>query len=797
MKVCESWLSDWTQTDLPMAQIIDSFTMAGLEVGSCEPAAPMFINVVVAEVLETRRHPQADKLTICKVLNGAETVQIVCGAANVREGLKVALAKPGAHLPGGLNIAAAALRGEMSYGMLCSASELGCAAESAGIWELPHDAPVGQDLREYLALNENIISFELTPNRGDCFSALGLARELAALTNKVFTEQIGTAAVVAHEETLAVHVKEPQLCPRYTGRIIKGIRPHAISPLWLREKLRRVGVRDVHPVVDCLNYTMFYLGMPLHAFDLYKINPKIEVTYAEKAAEIELINGKKVMLEIGTPIVTDGLRPIAIAGVMGTSDSAIEDDTTDIFIESAFFNPVQIAGQARRYGLSTDAATRYERGVDAQLPIKALEFATQLIISLVGGEPGPIVHVENHAELPAKVVIKFNPELFVKRTGVNISTSVMKDMLLRLHFSINDCQHIWEVEVPSYRFDISSDVDLVEELLRLYGYANIPAIPLHSELKPGIMASSEQKTRTYSQHLSVLGYNEVINYAFVAPKIQQMLFPQVSAISLLNPISPELSQMRVSLWPGLVTTLMYNSNRQQQLLQIFECGVTFAGTANNAQENCKIAGLLYGDAKDNNWCSPEHEFDFYDGKGHVTHLLRAHGVTDVKFEVCEHSALHPGQAAKIIIENTECGIIGALHPKIQQELDLQCQIILWELDIDKVAPESRKKHQKISKFPCTRRDISFLVASDVPVADILSTIKKVISCDILKDVQVFDVYHGAEIAAGYVSLALACIFQDNEKTLADADILAFQEKILVVLKQEFNIKLRDGINEHN
>lgn len=797
MKVCESWLNDWTQIDLPMAQIVDSFTMAGLEVGSCEPAAPMFDNVVVAEVIETKRHPQADKLTICKVINGLETVQIVCGAKNVREGLKVALAKPGASLPGGLDIEAAALRGEMSYGMLCSASELGCAEESAGIWELPHDAPVGQDLREYLSLNENIISFELTPNRGDCFSAIGLARELAALTNKVFTEQGSVAAVVAHEDTLAVQVKESQLCPRYAGRIIKGIRPHAISPLWLREKLRRIGVRDIHPVVDCLNYTMFYLGMPLHAYDLYKINPKIEVAYAEKASEIELLNGKKVMLEIGAPIITDGLRPIAIAGVMGALDSAIDDDTTDIFIESAYFNPVQIAGQARRYGISTDSATRYERGVDSQLPIKALEFATQLILSLVGGEAGPIVHVENHAELPAKLIIKFNPELFVKRTGVNLSTAEMKDMLRKLHFIIKNDQDIWSVEVPSFRFDISSDVDLVEELLRIYGYANIPATPPHSELKPGIMACSEQKYRAYSQHLSALGYNEVINYSFVAPKIQHMLFPQVPAICLLNPISPDLSQMRVSLWPGLLTTLMYNSNRQQQLLQIFECGVAFTGTSCNAQENRKIAGLLSGDSKDNNWCAPKHEFDFYDGKGHVTHLLRAHGVTNIKFQTCEHSALHPGQAAKVIIENTECGIIGILHPRIQQELNLQGPIILWEVDIDKISSEPRKKHQKISKFPCTRRDISFLVASDVPVEDILSTIKKVISCGILKEVQVFDVYKGVEVAAGYVSLALACTFQDNEKTLAEADILAFQEKILVVLKQEFNIKLRDGVNEHN
>ena len=792
MKVCESWLQNWTKPNLNTEQMIDRFTMAGLEVGSCEMAAPDFENVVVAEVIETKRHPQADKLTVCQVNNGEAIVQIVCGASNVREGLKVALAKPGAKLPGGLKISEAKLRGEPSAGMLCSAVELGCAESSDGIWELPKDAPVGQDFREYLNLNEQVFTFELTPNRGDCFSALGLARELAALSNTPFKAHALVSVKPEHDEILNIRVEDSSFCPRYTGRVIKGIKPHVLSPMWLRESLRRIGLRDIHPVVDILNYVMFYLGMPLHAFDLHKMNREIVVRRAGHQENIALLNGKTVVLESGAPLITDGQHPIAIAGVMGSLDSSVDGDTIDIFIESAFFSPIKMAGVARRYGLSTDASMRYERGVDPQLPIHALEFATKLIIDLVGGKPGPIQIQEDIHALPPSIEVDFNPQLFSRRTGIKLSHDEMKNMLLSLHFDVQESLNAWKVRVPSYRFDITRDVDLVEEILRVYGYDNIPSIDIQGELKPGIMDNLELLNRQWTQALSEIGYFEAINYAFVDPKIQQMLYPEEQAIALLNPISPELAHMRLSLWPGLISALVYNANRQQQSLMLFECGVTFKGAATNALEEQKIAGLLYGDIKSLNWCSKGHVFDFFDAKGHLEHLFKKQGLDSVKFEVAQHAALHPGQSANLLINGVVCGQVGVLHPKIQQALDLAHPVILWEVNISLLPLVQQKKYQTLSKFPQTRRDISFIISKDIPVENILDAIRKVIPYGILKDLQVFDVYQGAEVGAEQVSIALACIFQDTEKTLVEADILAFQEAILAVLTKEFNIKLRDG-----
>lgn len=792
MKVCESWLYRWTQPHLSPDQMVEQFTMAGLEVDACQKAAPDFENVVVAEVIETKKHPEADKLTICQVNNGEAIVQIVCGASNVREGLKVALAKPGAKLPGNVKIGQAKLRGEPSYGMLCSAVELGCADNSDGIWELPKDAPVGEDFRQYLSLNEHVFSFELTPNRGDCFSAIGLARELAALSNTPFTMHKIDEVKTQHDETLSIKVEDHSFCPRYTGRVIKGIQPHVLSPMWLREALRRVGLRPVHPVVDVLNYVMYHLGMPMHAFDLHKMKREIVVRRAGFQESISLLNEKTVTLEQGTPLITDGEHPVAIAGVMGSLDSSVDGDTIDIFVESAFFNPIAMAGIARRYGLSTDASMRYERGVDPNLPMQALEWATQMIQDLVGGLAGPVQVIEDLNHVPAQKKVAFSPDLFVRRTGIVLSDEEIKAMLQRLHFEVQkEVQH-WVVTVPSYRFDINRDVDLVEEILRIYGYNQIPPIPLEGELKSGKMDALEWRIRNFSQVLSQLGYHEAINYAFVDPKLQKMLYPQEQAIELINPISPELAQMRLGLWTGLLQSLRHNVYRQQQSLQLFETGVTFKGLAQSSIEEVYVAGLLYGDAKSMNWCSSEHAFDFFDAKGHVEHLIEQAGFHQTQFEAKRHDALHPGQSAEISINGHSCGWIGALHPKIQQALDLPFAVILWELNLSSLPKAHDKKYQVISKFPQTRRDISFVVSKSVPVRDILEAIRKVIPCDILKGLQVFDVYEGPEIAPSHVSLALACIFQNTEKTLVEEDIMAYQDAILNVLHKEFHIKLRDG-----
>jgi phenylalanyl-tRNA synthetase beta chain len=792
MKVCESWLSTWTKPTITAEDVVHQFTMAGLEVDHFAPAAPYFSHVVVAEVIETKPHPQADKLTVCQVFNGEKTVQIVCGASNVRTGLKVALAQPGAELPNGMKIGEAKLRGEISLGMLCSAVELGCAESSDGIWELPKDAPVGEDFRNYLSLDDYVYEFDLTPNRGDCFSALGLARELAALTDTPFQHQVIDAIVPEHQEQLEVSVLAKEVCPLYCGRKIKNIRPYAVTPLWLKEDLRRAGLRTVHPVVDVLNYVMYMLGQPMHAFDCHKIGSRIEVRLAREGETIDLLNGKEVRLQAGTPLIANGERAIAIAGVMGSESSAVDDDTIDIFLESAFFAPIQMAGVARQYGLSTDASTRYERGVDPQLPVQALEFATKLLLEIVGGAPGPVEVIQHIEHLPQQKYVDFHPTLFAKRTGIELSYEDMRKFLERLHFPVEVREDLWKVTIPSYRFDINLDVDVVEEILRVFGYDNIPTVAIEAPLRSGHVDACEQKQQNWANALIHLGYNQAINYAFVDPRIQEMLYPGRQAIDLLNPISPELSQMRLGLWSGLIASLIQNTNRQQTAIQMFESGVVFSGQADNPFEQSHIAGLLYGDINAYNWCSAAKVFDFFDAKGHVEHLLAIEGYRNVKFIAKSHDALHPGQSASIMINDMHCGWVGLMHPRWQQALDLQHPIVLWELNVSGMPESQMCKYQPLSKFPQTRRDISFIVEKTIPVDEILQTIRVAAGSDLLQDVQVFDVYQGGEVSESQVSLAVACIFQDASKTMTEQDILSHQRAILEILKEKFNIKLRDG-----
>jgi len=792
MKVCDSWLKTWVKSELSPKEMIHQFTMAGLEVDDCSMAAPDFEGVVVAEVLETKKHPQADKLTVCQINNGEDVVQVVCGASNVRQGLKVALAKPGALLPNDLKIGEAKLRGETSLGMLCSSVELGCADISDGIWELPKDAPVGQDFRDYLALNEHIYSFELTPNRGDCFSAQGLARELAAITGNEYHPLSIKAVEPEHDEVIDVDIRHAEWSPLYCGRKIKNIRPHTPTPLWLKEKIRRLGLRSVHPVVDALNYVMYFLGQPMHAFDVHKISGKIEVREANVGETMVLLGGKKVELFAGTPLITSGGKPIAIAGVMGSEDSCVDEDSSEIFLESAFFNPVKISGVARQYGVSSDAAIRFERGVDPALAPCALEFASEMLISIVGGEPGPITMASNPQHIPAQKIITLSPALFTKRTGIAMDPNQMRHLLERLHFVVDVQEQMWQVTVPTHRFDIVYDVDLVEEVLRLFGYENIPSIAIDGMLQPGVINKLEQAQRDWSTALVHLGYREVINYAFVDPKMHSLLHPDMKAIALLNPISPELSQMRLSLWPGLLQTLMYNHNRQQTALQAFECGVVFSGTAAESIEETHVAGILFGNRQALNWANKGRVQGFYDAKGHIEHMLLAQGYQDVRFEKATHAALHPEQAADIIVGGVVCGVMGALHPRLTLTLDVAHTPVLWQINLSHLPSVPKRKYQGLSKFPHTRRDISFLMNKAISADLILAAIYRAVPSGVLKDVTIFDVYQGAEIPNDMVSLAVACIFQDSNKTLNEQDILSYQGAILKMLSDKFEIKLRDG-----
>ena len=574
MKVSELWLREWVNPSLTGPQLAAQLTMAGLEVDGLHPVAGVFNRVVVAKVLRTKPHPQADKLTLCEVETGTGAcVDVVCGAANVRAGLIVALALPGANLPGGLTIKESVIRGQPSQGMLCSGAELGLEDRSEGIMELADDATLGIDLRDYLALDDHILDIDLTPNRADCFSILGVAREVAAL-NKLPLRAL--PSVVTHpviDDVLTIELQAPGACPQYCGRIIRAINPHAKTPFWMKERLRRSGIRSLHPVVDVTNYVMLELGQPMHAFDLQTIDGNIKVRYSHKNEQLVLLGGQEVTLNENVLVIADHNKPLAVAGIMGGEASAVNDHTTDIFLESAFFNPLIVAGIARRYGLFSDSSQRFERGVDPTLQALALERATELLVSIVGGKVGPLSIVSKSDVLPPKVNLSFSPSRVKQLTGLDIAEDAMMIMLRDLGMTIEPGHECWHVSVPAHRFDIAVDVDLVEEITRLYGYDNIKAEPLIATVQAGETNPYERLSRHIALFLSNRGYNETINYSFVDPVLQQELYPEATTMQLLNPISSELSQMRVGMWPGLLASMIYNAHRQQSAIKFFEAGV--------------------------------------------------------------------------------------------------------------------------------------------------------------------------------------------------------------------------------
>ncbi len=792
MKVSEAWLREWVNPALTGEQLAAQLTMAGLEVDSFSPVAGVFNHVVVAHVLQTTRHPQADKLSICQVDSGAGTpVQIVCGASNVRAGLKVALALPGANLPGSIMIKESTLRGELSQGMLCSVSELGMDDKSEGIMELPDDAPIGADLREYLHLNDHVLDIDLTPNRADCFSVLGVAREVAAL-NKLPLQALPTRiAQPASDESLAVHLPEPEACPQYCGRIIREINPDATTPLWLKERLRRAGVRALHPVVDVTNYVMMELGQPMHAFDLHTIKGDIHVRFAQADETLVLLDGQDITLTEQVLVIADEEKPLAIAGVMGGEDSAVQAHTTDIFLESAFFNPLVVAGVARKYGLSSDSSQRFERGVDPALQLLALERATHLLQSIVGGCVGPVMVVNQPQYLPEKHCILFNPAKVKQLTGLDIQVDDMAVMLQGLGMTVVRKADVWTVSTPSHRFDVALDVDLVEEIVRLYGYDNIAAAPIEASMQGGEINPVELMTARTATFLSARGYHEIISYSFVDPEFQSAIYPDAQTMQLLNPISSELSQMRVGLWPGLLASMVYNIHRQQMAIRLFEAGVVFDVEDGQLRERPCLAGLLTGEHGGMNWCESTRQFDFYDMKGDLQTLFSMLQLSDVHFVAAEHPALHPGQSARIFIAGQDAGWIGVLHPRFADELDLSAEVMLFELSLATLYNDKPMRYQQISKYPQIRRDLSLLVNESVSAGQIEQAVRAVVTPEWLKAFDVFDLYTGESIPVGKKSLAIALILQDEKRTLVDTEINAVIDAILKKLEVEFAIVLRE------
>lgn len=793
MKISYSWLKEWVNCDLNVNDLAKQLTLAGLEVDAIYDVAGDFNNVIVAEVLSTKPHPDAQKLTICNVTTNERTLQIVCGAPNVRANLKVALALEGAKLPNGLVIKNAKLRGELSEGMLCSSEELKIDFDNLdGIMELPTDAPVGKSLREYLNLDDTILEIDLTPNRSDCLSILGIAREVAALNNCKLNVKAIETTQIANENSLSVHLDNSTDCPLYCGRVINNINPDSQTPMWMKTKLIHSGIRPIHPVVDVANFVMLELGQPMHAFDLAKLSGDIVVRLAKKNEPLELLDGQEVTLDESVLVISDANAALALAGIMGGNNSAVSENTTDIFLESAYFNPVAISGVARRFGLNTDSSQRFERGVDPNLQALALERATQLLLEIVGGDAGPITLVSDAVNLVQIEKIYFNPDKVKKLTGLEIDKEEILKILQNLNFKVSVSEEDnWIVISPSYRFDIKGEVDLIEEIVRLYGYDKLPSAKIIAPLEKGLISFTEEITSKIGSFLKDRGFSESISYSFVDPQLQKVLFPTASPLTLKNPISKDLSQMRVSLIPGLLASMIYNLHRQQNSLKLFEAGIIYDGVDKALKEIPKVGGLITGTFGDLNWSEEKRVVDFYDLKGDIEALFNAFKITDVKYEVNEHPVLHPGKTAEIFIDNNSVGWIGELHPRLKYELGLENDVYLFEIGLSAFKQIHVAEYKNISKYPKIRRDISFLIEKNINSNEVQTAILDVIPKDLLKGFDIFDVYMGKNIPEDKKSIALALTLQDDQRTLVDKEVNDLMDAVIKQLTDKFSIILRD------
>jgi phenylalanyl-tRNA synthetase beta chain len=791
VNISEQWLREWVDPELTTEELAHQVTMAGLEVEAIEPVAGSFSGVVIARVVSADKHPDADKLRVCQVDTGNETVQIVCGAPNARAGLMAPLAMVGAVLPGDFKIKAAKLRGVESRGMLCAEQELGLSQDSDGLMELAADAPLGADLRDYLALDDKVIEIGLTPNRADCLSVAGIAREVGLLNKLPIKPPVFDSVAATIDDVFPVDLQAAQRCPRYLGRVITGVDVSRPSPLWLQEKLRRCGIRSIDAVVDVTNYVLLEMGQPMHAFDFDKLHGGIVVREAAAGESLELLDGQTVDLKPGTLVIADHAAPLAMAGIMGGEASAVSGETTNIMLEAAFFTPDLLAGIARSYGLHTESSHRFERGVDFELQLQAMERASQLLLDIVGGEAGPIEHAVSAQHLPERSPVTLRAARIGKMLGMELPAVEVERILTGLGLGLSPTNEGWICSVPSWRFDMEIEADLLEELARVYGYNKLPASHIRANLVMPARPETHLSIRQLRRHISARGYREAITYSFVDPKLQHLFDPDVKPVALANPISADMSVMRTSLLPGLVGAVMRNINRQQPRTRLFETGLRFVPGENGLRQVPTLAMVATGQRFGESWAADSQGLDFFDMKGDVESVFAlGRDPGSLQFVTAAVAALHPWQTAGITRKGQDVGYLGAVHPTVQAELDLAAPLYVCEVDLDAVLQGLVPEFTELSKFPEVRRDLAVVVDKTVLAAELLGNVRAVAG-SYLRDLRLFDVYEGKGIDPKRKSLALGLTFRDHSRTLSDEDVNLAVDQVVDSLEKNFKAELRN------
>jgi phenylalanyl-tRNA synthetase beta chain len=792
MKISEQWLREWVNPEVDTDGLSEQLTMAGLEVDGIEPVAPPLANVLVGSVLEKIKHPGADKLSLCRVDIGAdEPLAIVCGARNVEAGGVYPVATIGAVLPGNFKIKRSKIRGEESFGMLCSGVELGIADDADGLLELDRSLEPGMAIVDALNLDDYIIDLDLTPNRADCFSVVGAARDVAAVNALPFDEPDVAAVKPVCADTVQISLAAGSACPAFAGRVVRNIDAAAETPMWMAEKLRRSGIRPLSPVVDVTNFVMLELGQPMHAYDLGSLSGSVSARFANAGEQLTLLDDKEITLTDDVLVIADDAQVIALAGIMGGAATAVSDQTTDVFLESAFFSPAVMAGKARRFGLHTDASLRFERGVDFAGQARAIERATELLLQIVGGEPGPLTDVRNLDDLPQRAIVTLRQTRLQRSLGIALPVEDVTRMLASLGCDVRPTDDSWNVVPPSWRFDIEIEEDLIEEVARLYGYDNIPEIPQQAATKLTRVTETRVPVERARSLLVDRGYQEAINYSFVGPELQTELLGAAEELTLANPISVEQSVMRRSLWLGLLQSVAVNQKRQQTRVRMFETGAVFAREAGSVVETAMLAGVSWGPQLPEHWDAKAVGTDLFDLKADIESLASMTGRgAQWSYIDAEHPALRPGRTAQISCAGELLGWFGELHPRIAKQLGLQPAPLLFELGIESALAAEIPAYKKISKFPSVRRDLAVLVDEKV-AADMLLAAARDAAGDLLRDIMVFDIYTGKGVETSLKSVALGLILQETSRTLTELEIDGVVTAVVERLSSQFNATIRE------